>query len=146
MNKTELLNKADELIKKANELKELANEQDYILVPDNIKITKPVFWFWMWIINWEQELFYNKYYKNWLVRGIDSRDNDRIIKCKLTPCEYEDLEPWDVFYRTNIKGDDFEDLHQYAIKLNDWSCQRRSWNDCENSNFPWEYYWKVEAI
>ena len=144
MNKTELLNKADELIKKANELKELANEQDCILVPDNIKITKSIHWFSMWITNWDQELYYSHRYKNWVINA--SFDEKEIIKCKLTPCEYEDLKPWDLFYFDDDKHSDFKDLLWYAIKLNDWSYQSWDGKDCRNADFVWEYYWKVEAI
>ena len=142
MNKTELLNKADELIKKANELKKLANNQDIILVPDEIKITKSIMWYSMWIVNQNKELLYNYLYQNWAVSS--SFDTDQLIKCKLTPCKYEDLQPWDLFYRS--EDEDFKDLIWYAIKLNDWTYQYWDDQDCRNRAITWEYYWKVEAI
>ena len=139
MNKKELLQKADELIAKANELKELANEQDYILVPDEIKISY-MHWY-LSIHNWNQKLYYNKTYWNWCVLNAIL---DETIKCKLTPCEYEDLKPWDLFYRS--EDEDFKDLIWYAIKLNDWTYQYWDGQDCRNRAITWEYYWKVEAI
>ena len=145
MNKTELLNKADELIAKANELKELANkEDDIILVPDNIKITQSMRWYSMWLENQNKELLYNYLYQDW---GISSWfDTDQLIKCKLTPCKYEDLEPWDLFYRSNLKDSDFGHLYQYALKLDDWSYQY--WDDqhCRNGNGTYRHYWKVEPF
>jgi len=143
MNKTELLNKADELIAKANELKELAKkEDDIILVPDKIKITQSIMWYSMWIVNQDKELLYNYLYENWAVSSWF--DTDQLIKCKLTPCKYEDLKPWDVFYRSDTKNPDFNDLFFYAIKLNRWSYQYWDYQDCRNSDKTWSYYWKVE--
>ena len=145
MNKTELLNKADELIRKANQLKELANKKDdIILVPDEIKITKSVYWYSKWIQNWNKELLYNYHDQDWVV--VLSFSTDYLIKCKLTPCSYQDLKPWDLFYRGDEDEEDFKDLLWYAIKLNDWTYQYWDGKDCVNRNFVWEYHWKVEAI
>ena len=143
MNKKELLQKADELIAKANELKELANQEE-ILVPDEIKITLSIHWYSMWIINWDQELYYSYRCKNWVVNA--PFDEEAIIKCKLTPCKYEDLKAWDLFYRSNLKDSDFGHLYQYALKLDDWSYQY--WDDqhCRHGNGTYRHYWKVEAI
>ena len=146
MNKQELLNKADELIAKANELKELANkEDDIILVPDKIKITQSIMWYSMWIVNQNKELLYNYLYQDW---GVSSWfDTDQLIKCKLTPCKYEDLKPWDLFYRSDEEDEDFGSPHNwYAIKLNDWSYQFWEGNNCINGSTNWNYYWKVEPI
>ena len=147
MNKTELLNKADELIKKANELKELANDQDYTLVPDEIKITKMDEGFskGMWIINFDKELCYNTFYQDWNVL-IWNRRWKALIRWKLTPCGYEDLEPWDVFYRSDEEDEDFGSPHKYAIKLDDWSYQYWEGDNCINGSTNWNYYWKVEPI
>ncbi len=143
MNKEKLLAKADELIEKANELKELANKEDsnVILVPDNIKITKWNPGNWMWIINWEQELCY-KYKWIWIVTSTWFSD---IIKCKLTPCKYEDLEPWDIFYRDSSNFPDFDDLIWYAIKLEEWY---QLWynKDCNYWDTIYNYHWKVEQL
>ena len=148
MNKTELLNKADELIKKANKLKELANQEENIsLVPDEIKITKSIHWYSMWIINWNHELHYNyhNYHdQNWCVGS--SFDTDHLIKCKLTPCKYEDLEAWDVFFRSQLEEPHLQSLFLYAIKINNWNYQFWDGTDSRNSATPWEYYWKVEAL
>ena len=145
MNKTELLTKADELIAKANELKDLANkEEDIILVPDEIKITKPGFSHSMWITNWNQELYYSHRDKNWAVSS--SFNEEEIIKCKLTPCEYEDLKTGDVFYKTDFNSNYFGSLFNYAIKLNNDSYQYWQWKDCVNDNSEWKHYWKVEPI
>ena len=144
MNKKELLQKADEVIKKANELKKLANDQDIILVPDEIKIAKSIFWCSMAIINKNHELYYNYHNKSWAV--ISDYETKNLIKCKLTPCKYEDLKPWDLFYFDNDKHSDFKDLLWYAIKLNDWSYQSWDGKDCRNNNHAWKNYWKVEAI
>ena len=143
MNKKELINKADELIKKANELKELANEQDIILVPDKIKITKSIYWYSKWIQNWNKVLFYNYRHWDWVVNLAECFET---IKCKLTPCEYEDLEAWDLFYFDDNKHSDFKDLLWYAIKLNDWSYQGWDGKDCINRDITWGYYWKVEPF
>ena len=141
MNKKELLQKADELIKKANKLKELANEQDYILVPDKIKIS---YEYWKLAIhNWNQKLYYNKTYWDWCVSNAIW---DETIKCKLTPCKYGDLEPWDVFYKSDYKKPNFKDLLFYSIKLNDNGYQYWAGKDCVNNGQPWNYYWKVEPI
>ena len=151
MNKTELLKKADELIKKsdeliakANELKEFANKEEIILVPDEIKINKPIMWYSMWILNKDLELLYNYRHQKWA--AIPSFDTDHLIKCKLTPCKYGDLEPWDVFYRSDTKNPDFNDLFFYAIKLDDWSYQYWEYKDCRNSDKTWSHYWKVEPF
>ena len=148
MNKKELLQKADELIKEANKLKELANQEENIsLVPDEIKITKSIHWYSMWIINWNHELHYNyhdNHNQNWVVAS--SFDTDHLIKCKLTPYKYEDLNPWDLFYRSDEEDEDFKNLIRYAIKLNDWTYQFWLGKDCINLNYDWSHYWKVEAI
>ena len=145
MTKKELLQKADELIAKANELKELANNQDYILVPDKIKITKSIMWDSMWIENQNKELRYNYLYQNWAVSCWFYRDH--LIKCKLTPYKYEDLNPWDLFYRSDDIGTHFECFEWYAIKLNDNSYQHWNNGSCMNNNTTdWNHYWKVEAI
>ena len=145
MNKKELLQKADELIKKANEFKELANQEENIsLVPDEIKITKSIMWYSMWIVNKNKELIYNYLYQNWAVSS--SFDTDQLIKCKLTPCSYQDLKPWDLFYFDDDKHSDFKDLLWYAIKLNDWSYQSWDGKDCRNNNHAWNHYWKVEPF
>ena len=143
MNKKELLQKADELIKKADELIELANQEE-ILVPDEIKITLSIHWYSMWIINWDQELYYSYRCKDWVVNA--PFDEEEIIKCKLTPCEYEDLEAWDVFYRSDEEDEDFGSPHKYAIKLDDWSYQYWEGDNCINGSTNWNYYWKVEPI
>ena len=142
MNKTELLNKADELIKKANELKELAGkEENLILVPDKIKIS---YEHWKLAIhNWNQKLYYNKTYWDWCVSNAIW---DRPIECKLTPCEYEDLEPWDLFFRSLLEEPCFQSLFNYAIKINNWNYQHWNNEDCINRALTWDYYWKVEAI
>ena len=145
MNKKELLQKADELIKKANELKGLANqEEEIILVPDEIKITKSTYWYSKAIINKNHELYYNYHNENWAVSSDYEAKN--LIKCKLTPCKYEYLKPWDLFYFDDNKKSDLKDLFWYAIKLNDWTYQGWDGKDCRNSNHPWEYYWKVEPF
>ena len=151
MNKTELLDKADELIKKsdeliakANELKEFANKEEIILVPDKIKITESMMWYSMWIINWDQELYYSYRCKDWVVNA--PFDEEAIIKCKLVPCKYEDLKPWDLFYRSNLKDSDFGHLYQYALKLDDWSYQFWVGKGCCNIATHWDYYWKVQEI
>ena len=142
MNKKELLNKADELINKANELKELANEQNYILVPDEIEISV-AYGKYLAIHNWNQKLYYAPWLWNWCVM---SSEGDKSIKCKLTPCEYEDLEPWDLFYRSSNNDPDYKNINQYAIKLEDWSYQYCYDKDCLNRSGRWQYYWKVEPI
>ena len=143
MNKKELLQKADELIKEANELKELANQEE-ILVPDNIKIIKypPEFGIWLWIINWEKAIHYDYDKKDWCVYF----NTGTPVKCKLTPCKYEDLEAWDLFYRSDEEDEDFGSPHKYAIKINDWSYQFWEGNNCINGSTNWNYYWKVEPI
>ena len=143
MNKTDLLIKADELIVTANELKELAGkeEEEIILVPDNIKIS---YEHWkLELHNWNQKLYYNNTYWNWLVSNAIW---DMPIKCKLTPCKYEDLEAWDVFYRSDEEDEDFESPNRYAIKINDWSYQYWEENNCVNGYHTWNHYWKVQAI
>ena len=143
MNKTELLNKADELIKKADELIELANQEE-ILVPDNIKITESMMWYSMWLLNQNIELIYNYRFQKWA--AIPSFETDQLIECKLTPCKYEDLKPWDLFYRGDEEDEDFGSPHRYAIKINDWSYQFWEGNNCINGSADWNYYWKIEPI
>ena len=143
MNKTDLLIKADELIVTANELKELAGkeEEEIILVPDNIKIS---YEHWKLALhNWNQKLYYNNTYWNWCVSNAIW---DMLIESKLSPCKYEDLEAWDVFYRSNEEDEDFKDLISYAIKINDWSYQFWDGKDCRNRAVTWDHYWKVEPI
>ena len=147
MNKKEMMEKADELIKKANELKELANGQDYILVPDQINITKSMEWFWMWIINWNHELYFFYKNKTWAVNTwINQLKGEDILKWKLTPCKYEDLDPWDLLYRWDNDNPVFDSLRQYWIKLSDWSYQFWGNKHCLNGDETWQYYWKVEPI
>ena len=140
MNNKELLEKADELIKKANELKELATKkEEVILVPDEIKISK-LNWK-LAIHNWNQKLWYDNIFWHWIVVNSIWK----VIKCKLTPCKYEDLKPWDVFYRDDYIRR-FNILALYAIKLKDWSFQFWGEWDCRNQKNTREYYWRVEPI
>ena len=151
MNKEQLLAKADELIAqsnilnaKANELKELANkeESNVILVPDNIQITESVCELGKWIVNWTQQLYYDTEDNHWIIDWHKQSDK---IKCKLTPCKYEDLQPWDIFYRDDNANPDFDDLIWYAIKLKEWY---QFW-DCKDCNY-WDIIynnnWKVEEL
>ena len=142
MNKKELLNKADELIKKADEIKKLANQEE-ILVPDEIKISYE-HWY-LSIHNWNQKLYYNKTYWDWCVSNAIW---DETIKCKLTPCEYEELENWDLFFRSLLEETKpySQCLFYYAIKINNWNYQYWDGQDCRNSGVPWKYYWKVEPL
>ena len=113
-----------------------------ILVPDNIKIIKSDYS--MWILNWNQELFYN--FNTWNVYNHDDINNIRPIKCKLVPTTYEDLKPWDVFYRSDSNLEYINKLYHYNIKLEDWSYQSWYNKDCINGNDTWEYYYKVVAL
>lgn len=142
MNKEQLLKKADELIAKANELKELAKGNNYILVPDNIQITESVWVLSKWIVNWTQQLYYDDEYNNWIV---ESYYDSETIKCKLTPCKYEDLKPWDIFYRDWSSTPNFDDLIWYAVKLKEWY-QFWSSESCKYDDIEYNYIWKVEQI
>ena len=126
----------------ANQLKDCVDYEN-ILVPDEIKIVQSMYWYSYWIQNWNKLLYYYYPSKDWIVIPWDNQES---IKCKLTPCKYEDLKPWDVFYRSNFDDCDFKDLHLYWKKLNDWSYQ--FWNNktCMNNDKDWNHYWKVEAI
>lgn len=145
MNKEKLLAKADELIAqsnilnaKANELKELANKQENIIyVPDNIKISK-----WPSIHNWNHRLYYALWFDSWLVC---SWSWDICNQYKLTPCKYEDLKPWDVFYRYDNINPNFDNIIWYAIKLKEWY-QFWSGKDCNYSSLIYNYNWKVKQI
>ena len=144
MNKEQLLQKADELIAKANELKELANkeESNVILIPDNIKITESLWKFSKWILNWTQQLYYYTEYNYWKVDWHKYTDK---IKCKLIPCKYEDLKPWDIFYRDSSNTPTFDDLVWYALKLKEWY-QYWSNKNLEYSDSIFKYNWKVVPI
>ena len=143
MNKTELLNKADELEKVLQTLRSLINkEEEIILVPNEIKISKE--WYKLAIHNWKHKLYYETMSWTWLV--LDWMLHT-YIQCKLTPCEYKDLKPWDVFYRSDNENTGFKDLAWYAIKLNNWTYQYWGNKNCVNSNNNiWKHYWKVEPI
>ena len=139
MNKEQLLAKADELIAKANELKELAKLTNDILVPDNIKISKCIS---IWIHNWNHKLYYASWFWSWVAW---SWVWDKNIKCKLTPCKYEDLKPWDLFYRDNSSTPEFDDLIWYAVKLKEWY-QFWSNKSCKYDDIEYDYIWKVEEL
>lgn len=142
MNKEQLLAKVDELIAQANELKELANKGYVILVPNNIKITGSVREISKWIVNWTQQLYYDTEDDHWVVEWHKLTDK---IKCKLTPCKYEDLESWDIFYRDDNLIPKFNDLIWYAVKLKEWY---QFWNkkDCNYWYLMFNYYWKLEEL
>lgn len=144
MNKEQLLAKADELIAQANELKELANKEygNVILIPDNIQITKSKYEYGMGIVNWIQQLFYDTKDHHWIVEWYNEIGK---IKCKLTPCKYEDLKPWDIFYRDNNNNPAFNDLIWYAVKLKEWY-QFWDCKDCNYSSSIYDYNWKVEEL
>lgn len=144
MNKEQLLQKADELIAKANELKELANKEESndILVPDNIQIAESVWEFGKGIVNWTQQLYYDTEDNIWM---IELCKNNKTIQCKLTPCKYEDLKPWDVFYRYDNSTPNFDDLILYAIKLKEWY-QYWVGKNCNYSSSIYNYIWKVEQV
>ena len=134
MNKEKLLAKADELIAMANELKELANKVNILLVPSNIKISM-----WLSINNWNHKLYYAALFWSWVVWNNSWCEN---IECKLIPCKYEDLNPWDIFYRDSSNTPTFDDLVWYAVKLKEWY---QYWNtfDCRYSDTIFANNWKV---
>lgn len=118
------------------------NNTNDIIVPNNIQITESVWVLSKWIVNWTQQLYYDDEYNNWIV---ESYYDSETIKCKLTPCNYEDLKPWDIFYRNWNSTPNFDDIIWYTIKLEEWY-QFWDYKDCNYWDNIYKYNWKVEEI
>ena len=97
---------------------------------------------WLSINNWNHKLYYAAWFWNWVVCSNDWAKN---IECKLIPCKYEDLQPWDIFYRDSSDTPGFDDLVWYSIKLKEWY---QYWNtfDCRYWDTIFKYNWKVVPI
>ena len=116
-------------------------EEDIILVPDNIKLSQV--WWSIAIHNWKHKLYYAYWFLSWVVW---SNIWDELIKCKLVPCEWNDIEVGDTFYMNDESNYSFDILHLYAIKLDNYNHKYWSGNDCLESNVDFIYYWKVIQI
>lgn len=116
-------------------------EEDIILVPDNIKLSKA--WWAIAINNWRHNLYYAYWFWSWVVWN---NDWDELIKCKLVPCKLEDIKIGDVFYMNDESNYSFDILHWYAIKLDDDKYKYWISNDCVEWSVKFNYYWKVVQL
>ena len=121
----------EEALAKIKELEAFIKQEDeVILVPDCIEITKSGWKYSMWIWNWKQELFYNKDTSTFWIIAEPASD---IIKCKLVKVEAKDKEIGKIYYRSDDWLNNIENIVGYSIYLWDdkyvyWS--KSFWINC----------------
>ena len=124
------------------EIERPENAEKKILVPDNIGIEEYQMRLELWFGE-NRSLGYT-FDDGW--RGSYRNKRNR-VKCKLVKCTREDLNPSDLFFRTDIAPPDFSSIFNYAIWLGDGTyIYPNNENGVSESKDEWKYYYKVSKI